>query len=209
MLEGIDLACERGERLLFAALSFRVEPGTCLHVVGENGAGKTSLLRIVCGLLAPTAGEVRWRGTPTRRLREAFWGELAYVGHLNGVKDDLTAAENVRFAAAIAGRACGQEDARAALRALGLAGFEDRPARTLSQGQRRRVALARLQSAAAATLWVLDEPYTALDARGAAVLNALIGGHLARGGIVMLTTHQPVDLPGRVERLELAAREPA
>jgi heme exporter protein A len=209
MLEGIDLACERGERLLFAALSFRVEPGTCLHVVGENGAGKTSLLRIVCGLLAPTAGEVRWRGTPTRRLREAFFDELAYVGHLNGVKDDLTAAENVRFAAAIAGRACTRDDARAALRALGLGGFEDRPARMLSQGQRRRVALARLQFAAAAALWVLDEPYTALDARGVAALNALIGAHLARGGIVVLTTHQPVDLPGRVERLELAAREPA
>jgi heme exporter protein A len=209
MLEAIDLECQRGERLLFAALSFRVEAGTCLHVAGENGAGKTSLLRIVCGLLAPTAGEVRWRGEPTRRLREAFCDELAYVGHLNGVKDDLTAAENVRFAAAIAGRPWSHDAVRDALRALGLAGFEDRPARTLSQGQRRRVALARLHFAAAAPLWVLDEPYTALDTRGVAALNALLGAHLARGGIVVLTTHQAVELPGRVQRLELAAREPA
>lgn len=209
MLEAIDLECQRGERQLFAALSFRVGAGTCLHVAGENGAGKTSLLRIVCGLLAPTAGEVRWRGEPTRRLREAFWEELAYVGHLNGVKDDLTAAENVRFAAAIAGRAAGKPEVRAALQALGLAGFEDAFARTLSQGQRRRVALARLHFAAAATLWVLDEPFTALDTRGVAALTALIGAHLERGGIVVLTTHQAVELPGRVQRLELAARESA
>jgi heme exporter protein A len=209
MLEGIDLECQRGDRLLFAALSFRVEAGTCLHVAGENGAGKTSLLRILCGLLAPTAGEVRWRGEPTRKLREAFWEELAYVGHLNGVKDDLTAAENVRFAAAIAGRAWTHGAVRAALRELGLAGFEDRPTRTLSQGQRRRVALARLHFAAPATLWVLDEPFTALDARGVAVLTALIGAHLARGGIVVLTTHQAVELPGRVQRLELATPEAA
>lgn len=205
MLEGIDLECQRGDRVLFAALSFRVAPGTCLHVTGENGAGKTSLLRIVCGLLAPTAGEVRWRGEPTRRLREAFWDELAYVGHANGVKDDLTAAENVRFAAAIAGRAGSDVQVRAALREVGLAGFEDRPARTLSQGQRRRVAVARLHFAAAAPLWVLDEPFTALDTRGVAALTELIGAHLARAGIVVLTTHQPVDLPGRVERLDLAS----
>ncbi|MCS7101237.1 MAG: cytochrome c biogenesis heme-transporting ATPase CcmA [Burkholderiaceae bacterium] len=208
MLQAVDLACERGERLLFAALSFRLDAGACLHVVGDNGAGKTSLLRILCGLLAPTAGEVRWRGEPIRRLREAFWDELAYVGHANGVKDDLTCAENVRFAAAIAGRAAREEQVRAALQDLGLAGFEDAFARTLSQGQRRRVALARLHFAAAAPLWVLDEPYTALDARGIAAVNALLAAHLARGGIVVLTTHQAVPLPGRAERLTLAAATP-
>src|SRR5262245_22276143 len=102
MLETIDLECQRGDRLLFRGLALRVEPGVCLHVAGENGSGKTSLLRILCGLMAPVAGVVRWKGEDVRRARETFWEDLAYVGHLNGVKDDLTAEENVRIASAIA-----------------------------------------------------------------------------------------------------------
>jgi heme exporter protein A len=204
MLEAIDLECQRGDRLLFSGLQLRAGPGTCLHVAGENGSGKTSLLRILCGLLAPVAGEVRWRGEPTRRLREAYWEELAYVGHLNGVKDDLTAAENVHFAAAIAGRPADPAAVAQALRTFALGDFAGRPARTLSQGQRRRIALARLVCAAAVPLWILDEPFTALDTRGVDALGALIGAHLERQGTVVLTTHQDVPLPGRVERLELA-----
>jgi len=209
MLEAVGLECQRGDRLLFSGLTLRADAGVCLHVAGENGSGKTSLLRILCGLMLPSAGEVRWDGQPVRGLREGFWEDLAYVGHLNGVKDDLTAAENVHFAAAVAGWPAQDAAVRDALRSFGLAGFEDRPARTLSQGQRRRVALARLRCAAAARLWILDEPYTALDTRGVAALSSLIGAHLERHGIVVLTTHQEVAVPGRVERLELAAREHA
>jgi heme exporter protein A len=205
MLETVDLECQRGERLLFAALALSVEAGTCLHVAGENGAGKTSLQRILCGLLAPTQGEVRWGGRDIRRLREDYWQQLAYVGHLNGVKDDLTALENVRFAAALAGHPSGEEAARHALESVGLAGFEESQARFLSQGQRRRIALARLYLAREAKLWVLDEPFTALDVRGVASLATLIGEQLERGGIVVLTTHQDVPVPGRVQRLDLRA----
>jgi heme exporter protein A len=203
MLETADLECQRGDRLLFTRLALRVDPGVCVHVAGENGSGKTSLLRILCGLMAPTAGVVRWQGEDIRRLREAYWESLAYVGHLNGVKDDLSAAENVHISAAIAGWPADAATVRAALAAFGLAGFEDRPARALSQGQRRRVALARLRCASAARLWILDEPFTALDTRGVAALSDLIGAHLAREGCVVLTTHQDVPLPGRVERVEL------
>src|SRR5215831_13304253 len=149
MLETIDLECERGDRLLFSGLALRVAPGACLHVAGENGSGKTSLLRILCGLMMPSAGTVCWQGESIRRLREAYWEQLAYVGHLNGVKDDLTAAENVHISAAIAGWPADDAQVAAALAGFGLAGFEDRPARTLSQGQRRRVALARLRCASA------------------------------------------------------------
>jgi len=205
MLETIDLECQRGERLLFTGLAVSVDAGTCLHVAGENGAGKTSLQRILCGLLAPTQGEVRWGGRDIRRLREDYWQQLAYVGHLNGVKDDLTALENVRFAAALAGHPSGEDLARHALEAVGLAGFEGSQARFLSQGQRRRIALARLYLAREAKLWVLDEPFTALDVRGVASLATLIGEQLERGGIVVLTTHQDVPVPGRVQRLELRA----
>jgi heme exporter protein A len=209
MLETLDLECQRGERLLFSALAFAVRPGHCLHVAGENGAGKTSLLRILCGLLSPTHGEVRWNGENIRRLREDYWQTLAYVGHLNGVKDDLTALENVRFAAALAGHPADDAAVRGALAEVGLAGFESSQARFLSQGQRRRIALARLFLARSARLWVLDEPFTALDVRGVAALSTLIGAQLERGGIVVLTTHQEVPLPGPVQRLELHAATPA
>lgn len=203
MLEAIDLECQRGDRLLFTGLSFRAEPGTCLHIAGANGAGKTSLQRILCGLLQPTAGEIRWKGEPIRKLREEYWQALAYVGHLNGVKDDLSAEENVFFAAGLAGRASTRDEARAALGEVGLTGFEDLHARKLSQGQKRRVALARLFLAQGAPLWILDEPFSALDVRGVSRLAELIGAHQGRGGIVVLTTHQDAPLPTKVQRLDL------
>jgi heme exporter protein A len=203
MLQAIDLECQRGERLLFSGLNFSVARGTCLHVAGPNGAGKTSLQRIVCGLLQPTAGEVRFGGENIRSLREEYWQSLAYVGHQNGVKDDLTVEENVYFAAGLAGRAATHGEVRAALEQVGLSGFEAQLARHLSQGQKRRAALARLFLAAAATVWVLDEPFTALDVRGVAALSALVAQHLRRDGLVVLTTHQEVPIDGRVERLVL------
>ena len=120
MLQAIDLACQRGERLLFRALAFTLGPGECLHVAGENGAGKTSLLRLLAGLLVPAAGRIEWDGRDIRRLHEEFWSTLAYVGHANGVKDELTAVENLRFGNAIAGRPADDAAARAALGLLGL-----------------------------------------------------------------------------------------
>jgi heme exporter protein A len=194
MLEALDLECTRGERVLFTGMRLRVEPGTLLRVAGPNGTGKTSLLRMLCGLLQPTHGDIRWRGTGIRKLKEEYWSALAYVGHLNGVKDDLTAAENVRASAGIAGLAADDAAVRSALDSVGLAGFEDSLARFLSQGQRRRIALARLFLSAAVPLWILDEPFTALDARGIASLSALIARHLAGGNTVVFTTHQEVPI---------------
>ena len=188
-LEAVDLHCVRGERTLFNGLGFTLRAGTLLRIAGANGSGKTSLLRIVCGLLEPTGGEVRWAGENIRRLEEEFWRQLVYVGHANAIKDDLTAAENLRVACTLAGVLVQREQIGEALRRLGLAGCEDLPARVLSQGQRRRVALARLPLCESAPLWLLDEPLAALDAMATRTVESLIEAHLARGGIAMYSTH--------------------
>ena len=205
MLEAFDLTCERGERRLFSALQFAVPGGTLLRIAGPNGTGKTSLLRILCGLLEPANGEVRWRGNNIRTLREEYWIDLVYVGHLNGVKDDLTVRENLRVSAEMAGRPAPSDRIDAALRAIGLAGFEDTMARFLSQGQRRRIALARLYLSDSAPLWILDEPFSALDVRGVAGLSTLIGAHVNAGNTVVLVTHQEVSIDaGHRLRVDLA-----
>ena len=203
MLQAIDLECVRGERCLFQGLDIELGPGQCLHIAGDNGAGKTSLLRILAGLLSPTKGKVRWRGQDIAHSREEYGSELAFVGHLNGIKDDLTVLENVRFEAAVRGLDVGVEEAREALARLGLEGFDEVVVRHLSQGQRRRVALARLCSASPARLWILDEPFNALDARAIETVYALLQTHLATGGIAVLTAHQKVDLPSSAQRLDL------
>jgi heme exporter protein A len=188
-LEAIDLHCARGERRLFSALSFTLRGGELLRIGGPNGSGKTSLLRIACALLEPTRGEVRWAGENVRRLQEEFWRQLIYIGHANAIKDDLTSAENLRVACTLAGIRVQPAQIGEALARLGLAGCENLPARVLSQGQRRRAALARLALSDGMPLWILDEPFAALDSAAVERVQNLIAEHLARGAAVVLTTH--------------------
>lgn len=188
MLEGVELECERGGRALFRGLSFSLRGHELLRVAGANGSGKTSLLRILCGLLSPQAGEVRWNGAPIQRLREEYARNIVYLGHAPAVKDDLSAAENLAIACRLAGRRVAAESVSDALARFGLSGAA--PVKKLSQGQRRRAALARLWLSAAVPMWLLDEPFTALDAAGVALLRGLIEGHIGRGGAVVYSTHQ-------------------
>lgn len=190
MLEVTDLECVRGNRTLFAGVGFALRGGELLRAAGANGSGKTSLLRIVCGLLVPTRGEVRWRGSDIRSLREDYGRQLLYVGHANAVKDDLTASENLAVTCTLAGIPASGGQVRAALHRLGLAGCEKLPVRVLSQGQRRRLALARLALGGSVPLWVLDEPFTALDAAAVDCVQTLILEQLGRGAAVIFTTHQ-------------------
>lgn len=206
MLESRDLACVRGDRPLFEGVNFTLAPGSALHVVGANGSGKTSLLRLLCGLSAPAQGDVLWEGEKIRSLREDFSRKLVYIGHAPAVKDDLSAVENLVTAATISGVAVAREQARAALERIGLGGREDLLAKVLSQGQRRRVALARLLLAVKVPLWLLDEPFTALDRRAVNDLRQTIDAHVDAHGMVVYTTHQDVDLaPGKTQRLDLDA----
>ena len=191
MLSVTQLACSRGERRLFSDLAFDVEAGTWLHVTGANGCGKTTLLRAVVGLSAPDAGQLRWRGVPVRECAEAYRRALVFLGHPVALKDELTPLENLRLAAAIDGLPVSEAQALVALERLGMRSRADLPARVLSAGQKRRVLLARLLLREA-PLWVLDEPFTALDASGVALAGALLGEHLAAGGMAVVTSHQAV-----------------
>lgn len=204
MLEVSDLECRRGDRTLFTGLSFDLGPGTLLHVRGRNGSGKTTLLRALCGLLMPEAGEIRWQGESTRRLGEDFHRDILYFGHLNGIKHDLTGIENLRIAVVLDGDPLDEAALLDALEQMGLAGIEDLPTKVLSQGQKKRVALSRLLLSGA-PLWILDEPFTALDTDAVDLLQMLIARHVADGGMVILTTHQEVALTsGQIRRLHLA-----
>ncbi|HOM13114.1 MAG TPA: cytochrome c biogenesis heme-transporting ATPase CcmA [Rubrivivax sp.] len=203
VLELHDLACVRGRRRLFRGLNATLRPGQLLRVSGANGAGKTSLLRMLCGLMAPAQGRVLWQGQELKRVRDGFHRQLIYLGHAAALKDDLTPLENLRVAARLGGDAPDDAAALQALADAGLSGREHLPARVLSQGQRRRAALARLPLGAA-RLWVLDEPFNALDTAATAWLLGLIEAHLDRGGMVVLTSHQPVGLGERWQQCCLA-----
>lgn len=203
MLQVAKLECRRGDRLLFSGLDFDAGPGTLLHVRGRNGSGKTTLLRTLCGLYTQDSGDVNWKGESIRTLAEDYRRDLLYFGHLNGIKGDLTGVENLRLAATLDGDAADLDAVWEALARIGLKGFEDLPTRMLSQGQKKRVALARLILSRAA-LWILDEPFTALDVDAVSVLQGLIADHVARGGMVVLTTHQAVPLTsGQARHLDL------
>jgi len=199
-----DLECARGERRLVTNLSFDLSPQTLLAVRGANGSGKTTLLRALCGLFEPAAGTIAWDGADIRGLGAQFRAHVAYVGHLNAVKDELTALENVNYAACTGGLQCSTADALGALRAFGMDSFRDLPCKALSQGQRRRVALARLALSGTRPLWILDEPFNALDETAVGLAQAVLESHLDRGGIIVMTAHQDVALRAQaVRRIEL------
>ena len=196
MLETIDLACVRGERRLFGGLKLSLSNGSLLHVTGQNGSGKTSLLRLLCGLLSPEEGEIRWDGESIKRLGEDYRRSVTYLGHLNGIKDDLNAIENLQFAANIAGIQVGEKDAFDALRAIGIDSQAQLPTKILSQGQKRRVALARLMLVKS-KLWLLDEPFAALDDTATDLLSSVISSHLGQDGIAVITSHQPLNIAAK------------
>lgn len=191
MLSAQGLTCLRGDRLLFKNVGFELNAGGLLYVLGENGSGKSSLLRMLCGLLTPEEGAVFWNGKKIKDDAEHYLSSLTYLGHLNGLKDDLTALENLQTNARMAGVEASEQAAMAALAAIGIARCAYLPARVLSQGQKRRVALAGLWLAKS-QLWILDEPFAALDVASVDVLAARLGVHINEGGMAILTTHQDV-----------------
>ena len=193
MLTVSHLSCSRGNKPLFADVSFELQPGQALHLEGDNGVGKTSLLRMVCGLAPADAGEVRWQGQPMQDVAKVFRSALFYLGHGLSLKEELSALENLLSDAAVAGRALTEAQAMQALARMGLRGREHLPLRVMSQGQKRRTALTRLL-ASQAPLWVLDEPFVALDTRAVDGLRGLLADHVAQGGMVLFTSHQPVSL---------------
>lgn len=197
MLTISNISCVRGHKPLFAPVSFSLQPAQALHLEGDNGIGKTSLLRIICGLSPADAGEVLWNGVALNRQHpegiEAFRTALCYMGHNLSLKDELTAVENLMFDAQVAGRSLSYDRALDALQKMGLNNRAHLPLRVLSQGQKRRTALARL-SVTDAKLWVLDEPFVALDTQSLDNLRALLANHVQQGGMLLYTSHQSVEL---------------
>jgi len=179
-----------------------LNPGQIMQVQGANGSGKTSLLRTLCGFIPPDEGEILWKGKHARELGEDYCAELLYIGHLNAIKDELNALENLQMSAGLAGYTVTEQQAATALKRMGLQRREHLPVRVLSQGQRRRVALARLLIGDA-HLWILDEPLTALDVGAVGLMQELIGEHLSKGGMTIFTTHQPLQVAG-VQTRQLA-----
>jgi heme exporter protein A len=204
-LEAVALACERDWRLLFERLDLRLDRGDMLQIAGPNGSGKTSLLRLLCGLMQPTAGEVLLKGAPLQAQRGELARNLLWIGHAAGIKGLLTAEENLSWLCALH-QPAEREAIWQALANVGLRGFEDVPCHTLSAGQQRRVALARLYLAPP-PLWVLDEPFTALDKLGVAQLEAHLTQHCEAGGLVVLTTHHSLaQTPSGYRELDLGQR---
>lgn len=203
MLEAAGLACERGDKRLFAGVGFTLDPGGLLFVHGPNGSGKTTLLRTLCGLSVPAAGEVRWDGESIQSLGEDYRRHLSYLGHLNGLKDELTGLENLALTARMAGVEVTPEQISDVLARLGVEHCQDLPTKYLSQGQKKRMALARFVLHRT-RLWILDEAFVALDVHAVDVLQRVVADHVESGGMVILTTHQTVDVPARrVQHLHL------
>lgn len=202
MLTVNNLACERDNRLLFSQLNFNVQAGDILQIEGQNGSGKTSLLRILCGLSAGFEGTIQWQGRDVQEIQNDYLEAVLYIGHHTGIKSILTAEENLRWMQTLHPHlnACSLAEA---LRNVGLYGYEDVPCYALSAGQQRRVGLARLYLSSH-PLWILDEPFTALDKQGVSEKEQLIVQHAAQGGAVILTTHHEFDLPDqKLRRINL------
>lgn len=204
MLSAHQLSCQRGSKRLFQGLHLHLQPGRWLQVKGPNGAGKTSLLRILCGLSTPAQGEVRWQGQNIQTNRSAFHAELHYQGHGLALKEELSAHENLMSGAALRGTSVSAQAAQDALVQVGLKGRSQWPVKVLSQGQKRRVTLAAL-ILGQAPLWILDEPVAALDVAAQSSLQDLLDQHLARGGLLVFTSHQPIALQAPGETLDLGA----
>ena len=202
MLSASKVECVRGDRTLFSGVSFTLTPGASLLIQGANGAGKTSLLRIVLGLARPVWGGVTWHGQPVQSAGESYRREVLYCGHANALKDDLSALENIRATASLMGRPIGRDEALRALALVEVDAAPDLPVRSLSQGEKRRIALTRL-ALTAAKLWVLDEPLAALDERGVQWLSARLEQHLEAGGMAIVTSHQPLPIHTRVATLRI------
>ena len=199
LLETVGLSCVRGDRLLFEDLSLYISAGEVAQILGANGSGKTTLLRVLCGLQPPAGGTIRWRDREVVPGAPELRAEIHYIGHAGGVKLDLTPRENLDVAIALGARPTGTT-ADAALARLEIGRFGQLPVRTLSAGQRQRVALARLLTCAS-LLWVLDEPFTALDAHGVAIIDAMLREHIEDGGAAIITSHHPVALDRVTPRL--------
>lgn len=198
-----QLQCSRGDLCLFQDLSLELQAGQLLWLEGKNGSGKTTLLRTLCGLFMADEGEILWRGESIRKTPEVYYRELFYLGHQNALKLDLNPLENLQVLSRLVGQDVSEEVIEIALAKMGLAGYEDVPVRKLSQGQKRRVALSRLLINEA-PLWVLDEPFVALDVAAVELLQSIIVQHVQDGGMVILTTHQAVPLPEtKMQRLSL------
>ena len=203
MLEAINLTCVRGTRRLFKDLNFTVERGQLIELRGPNGSGKTSLLRILCGLATPAAGDVLWDGKKIRSLSEDYSAVVAYLGHQNAVKDELTAMENLKISAGVAGRSLANDEAQDVLARVGLTEQQNLPARVLSAGQRRRLGMTRLLTSDA-TLWILDEVLTSLDQTAMDLSREFMTEHLNKGGAAIVATHQDLNLAvSGVKRLQL------
>lgn len=204
-LEIDGIGCVRGDRRLFSDISFVLSPGSCVQLTGANGSGKTSLLRIICGLMEPEEGEIRWQGANIRTLGEEYFTAITYIGHRNGVKEELTSIENLRISAGLAGNNLSRAKARETLGEMGLGGRENLAARLLSEGQRRRSALARLMICNTA-IWILDEVLTSLDKAAVGFMTSIVAKHLDNGGIAVVATHQELVLTaGSFQRVELAS----
>lgn len=208
VLELQQLEVWRDDRCLLAGLSAALAAGELVHLRGANGAGKTTLLQVVAGLRRPTRGQVCWQGLPIEDERADFRRQLLYLGHLPGIKAALSVQENLQAAAGLRGLAVPGQGLRQALQQVGLSGYEETPVRQLSAGQRRRVALARLWLEPA-TLWLLDEPFTALDTDGIQALEQRLLAHVSAGGLVLLSSHQPLSPALPVRTLAVADYQPA
>ena len=201
-LQVVNVSCERGSRALFSPVSFQLQASQAMHLQGDNGAGKTSLLRGLCGLSPLSQGQVLWDGQLVQQTREVFLRDVFYLGHALGLKDELSALENLQTTAALAGQVLSSQEAEQALGAQGLANRMHLPLRVLSQGQKRRVALARLQ-VSKARLWLLDEPMVALDTAAQHALTALLQTHIQQGGMLLFTSHQSLDVGNAMQVLRL------